>query len=189
MTQWPNDILRPRRVLPTSLPAIWASSAGLPISYRARPSVGGSALPEGTPEHSPVFADALKHSHFFAHWSPTPRDSISVMHCAECDALMAAFTIAAGNYAAVAEALLNTGVADQEYSKLKSDAEQARRVCEKAKEALRVTRKGTRDFEIIRAELPTIAMTGRTHGPVALALPAGRWRPRRRIAACASPDG
>ena len=51
--------------------------------------------------------------------------------------------IAAGHYAAVTEALLNTErVADQEYSKLKSEAEEARRVCERAEKALRVHQEG-----------------------------------------------
>jgi hypothetical protein len=65
------------------------------------------------------------------------------MYCAECDALMAAYSRAAGDYVAVAEKLLNAvRVADEEYSKLKSDAEQARCVCERAKEALRVHQEG-----------------------------------------------
>jgi hypothetical protein len=55
---------------------------------------------------------------------------------------MEAFRIAAENYVAVADALLNTSVADQRFSKLKSDAEQARHVCQIAKEALFVHQEG-----------------------------------------------
>jgi hypothetical protein len=67
----------------------------------------------------------------------------SRMYCVECDALRAAYTKAAEDYAALTKSLLNAHrVADEEYSeKLKSDVEQVRRYCEKAKEALRVHQK------------------------------------------------
>lgn len=66
------------------------------------------------------------------------------MYCAECDALKAVYTKVAGDYVAAANSLLNAvRVADEEYSKkLKSDAEQARLACERAKEALRVHQEG-----------------------------------------------
>jgi hypothetical protein len=68
------------------------------------------------------------------------------MHCTECDAFIAAYKMATEDYSALGESLdemVSSGhFKTREYQKIITEAEEARLVCEMAREALRVHQEG-----------------------------------------------